>query len=245
MKAKKEDVVVGDALQTQAQSLDAHAVQHGLHIDAMTAKRAVSAGVSFVMERRSQLEKILPGVDFAQVEELTALCDRYAVANQEAVDSRRVHRGPPSRRLMAGMREWRHKLLPVAAALVSNGKLEASQVDKLRSGQSALELVTDVLSLTALLAPHRAVVEVTCGESVLDAATLEANAALGALGAPTPANEVTDLRDRYATLLSRGHDRLRTLVCLLSTYREAGELVGPLTRHVRRKVKTEPASPTP
>jgi hypothetical protein len=242
MKAKKEEVIVGDVLQVQAQGLAADAVQHGLHIDPLTAKRAVSAGVAYVSERRAQLAKMCPSVDLEPIVALPALCDRFAIVSKDAHDSQRRKRSG-SKPAADRLRAWRRKLLPVAMVLVANGTLRPDEVNALRAGHSTIDLVTDVLSLTTLLTPHRAMVDVALGESALAEAAALANATLESLGHQEPVDEAADLRDRYTTLLWQWHDRLRTLVALLSSYKEATDIVGPLTKHPHRKLASVPVAP--
>ena len=71
-----------------------------------------------------------------------------------------------------------------------------------------------------------------------------AQVSLGTKKRVTPeSRKAADLRDRYATLLIQGHDRLRAAVAAVSSYRKAAEIVGPLARPQKRKVKSVPATP--
>lgn len=244
MKAKKEEVVVGDVLKLQAESIPAEAVQQGLRIDPLTAKRAFNAGIAIVSENQVELKRLFPGANLEEIFALPVLCDRFAVANSNAISSRRIKPPSAARPLIATALLWRRKLMSVAQTLVANGKVDAVAVARIRAGRGPLDGVTDVVALVALLKPFPDVIEVTCDASALSQASSAATAALSALGSEAaPDTAAIDLRDRYATLIARGHDRLRVAVAVLRSYREAAEVVGVLTKHAPRKLKVVPPAP--
>jgi hypothetical protein len=243
MKTKKEESVVGDVLQRQAESLSADAVQHGLRIDPMTAKRSIKAGIDYVAARKQQFANLFPEARLDEVTGLPVICDRFAVMNRSVVASRANRPASPVRPLVENGLVWRRKLLPLAEALVSTGQLDAAAVSAIRAGAGSLDAMTDVVNLTVLLTPHRDFIELACGAGALTKAKTTAEAALSVMGADTtPDNQAADLRDRYATLISRGHDWLRLVVARLSgSYREAAEIVGPLVKHRHRRTTQTPA----
>jgi hypothetical protein len=244
MKKNKEAMVIGDVLEQRALALPASEVQRNLHIDPLTAKRAVSSGLGFVSTRKPALAKLFPGADLGELMLLPALCDHLALA-QKRVAAKRRRAGPSLKRpLIADSLSWRRKLMSVGASLVSSGQVGAEALQTIREGRGTLDGVTDVVSLVTLLTPYRSVVEATFGVDALKKASASAKTALAALGSQEPADEAAaDLRDRFATLITRGHDRLRTAVAVLSSYSEAADIVGSLVKHSPHKPKTAPATP--
>ena len=238
--------MVGDVLELQAKNLAANEVQRGLHVDALTAKRSSTAGIELVTKQKAQLEKKLPEFNFIELNALPVLCERFAVANSAAVASRHIRHAAPAGPLVVKAKAWRRKLMPVAKALETNGKIQPDDLTSLGTGRGQVDAVVGLLALVKLLTPHRDSVEATCGASALSDAAHVANEALSLIGSDQKPNiDPMDLRDRYATLISRGHDRLRTAVAVLSSYREAEELVGPLVKHPHRKLKIVAPAPLP
>ena len=137
--------------------------------------------------------------------------------------------------------------MPVADALSTSGLINPNAVARIRSGKGNQDAVQDVGALVVLLTPHEAAVEVLHGKGALSAANQAATAAQRALGTPTGVSlatrEAADLRDRYATLIVQGHDRLRAAVAAVSSFKKATQIVGPLARRTTKKSKAMPVAP--
>lgn len=234
-----------DALLLRAVGLNKREVQR-LHFDPMVAKGACRAGLAYVTQRASQLRRQHPGFDFDALKTLPQLCDRVAAAQREAEKASTVRVGS-SPELVAAVLVWRRKLMPAAEGFAANSKLDPKAVDRIRAGKGALDLVQDVEELVQLMTPIRALAESVCGEGALKKAGDAAKAALSAMGGSEKDREAArtaaDLRDRYATLVVIGHERLVATVAALSSIKEAQEIVGSLWVHNRSRRPSDPVVP--
>jgi len=101
--------------------------------------------------------------------------------------------------------------------------------------------------LCELLEPHLAVVKALIGPGALTEASAAAQAALALLGTNrvnhVELRKATDRRDRLATAVVLGHDRLRVYVALLTSFREAQTIVRPLHPYRGRRRKRPVAQP--
>lgn len=240
MKAKNSDSVIGDVLVKRAADLPQSAVQPHLHIHPVLAKRAFTAGLAFLAEHDAEISKRYPGLELEELRSLPALCDRLGDA-QHAVGGESPIHSKASRALFAAGLRWRRKLMPVAATLAANGKLDQDALAEVRAGNGTADNLRDVIDLVELLQPHNALVELACGHSALAEATTAARAALDAMGSQTTSTaerrRAIDVRDRIATVVLMGHDRMRVAVALMSSIRHAINLVGPLSRRGTRRIK--------
>jgi len=230
--------VVGDALVFLAHGLRPEDVVQ-LAFDPLHAKRVSGAGLAYLEKHQESLGEKHPSIDLAELRLLPALCDRIVRAQRETESARRVL--SPIRGLVSAAMRWRRQLLPLADSLASQGRLAPEVVKGIHAGRGALNNVQDVIDLCVALAPFEAVVTAACGKGSLDEARVAAEAALTAAGAQSEsaaaAAASADLRDRFATLVIQRHDRLRVVVALVSSFKEAQRIVGGLRQSGRRKSK--------
>lgn len=241
MAAKKQ---AGDVLLKAANDLREKEVSQ-LSFDPATAKAAVSDGLKRLAKHRAALKKGHPAFDQTEFDSLPELADR--VAAQQRLVQKAVSGGVVAELVPAAL-EWRRALLPFAQSLAARGQLDAREVAAVAAGSGTSDNLRDVLDLVKLLTSQKSKAESALGAGALSQAQSAAEAALGALSSGRGASEAVeaaaDLRDRYATLLSRRHDRLRAALAAVTSYREAGSLVPPLVDGVRKKQPATPASPT-
>lgn len=240
MKAHK----VEDVLLVRAQAL-AKAEVVKLRFDPLLAKGACHAGLTYLAPYRELLDS--RHFDSVLLDGLPALCDRIVEVQNTLAKTRTQGKTKVTDVVDAAL-AWRRKLMPIAEALGANEKLDSAELERIRSGVGAVDNVTDVIDLTALLESHRSKVFEICGPSALNLAQESARAALQVLRLGSPDTEATrqaaELRDRYATLVERGHDRLRVAVATLTSFSEAEEIVKSLNSG-RSVTKTkEPELPT-
>ncbi len=228
----------------KARKLDPKAVQK-LNFDPVEAKPALREGLKQLGKWRAYLIKNHKGFNLAEFDALLELVDRVIVQQrivQTAVGSR------PLKEVLPAALEWRRKLLPFTESLVAGGRVDGARYAAVLKGYGSVDNVTDVADLVALLTPHVKLVEAAFGKGALTQASLASNEALAAMGvnqAPTVEVEAAaDLRDRYATLVVQGHDRLRSALAAATTYRDAVTLVPPLVRGSSPK-KADAPSDTP
>lgn len=238
MSAKaKTDVLLSKALSLA----DGEVVQ--LAFDPLNAKRSCTDGLSYLEKRAERLLREHPGFDLEGLRALPELCDRVS-AMQHEVDKARGARTAGVVELVDEALAWRRRLMSSADSLVVSGKVDGKELAKIRAGTGRVDHLRDVIDLITLLAPHDAAVAAVFGADALEQAGLAANEALTALGYGPNDPEVTrmaaDLRDRYATLVVRGHDRLRSAVSALSTYKNAGEVVTSLANRTASKARVTP-----
>lgn len=240
MAAKKS----GDVLLKAANDLREKEVSQ-LAFDPATAKAAVSDGLKRLAKHRAALKKGYPAFTQAEFDSLPELADR--VAAQQRLVQKAVSGGVVAE-LVPPALEWRRALLPFAQSLAARGLLNAREVAAIATGTGTSDNLRDVLDLVKLLGAHKSKAESALGAGALSQAQAAAEAALGALssgrGATEAVEAAADLRDRYATLLTRRHDRLRAALAAVTSYREAGALVPPLADGSRKKQPATPATPT-
>ena len=245
MKQLRMASVVVDFWMGKALELAEEAVQQG-HFDPLGAKQSCVAGLAYLNENQSLLAKKYPGFELDELEGLPGLCDRISDARRSVADGRHW-RDPNATAQVATALASRRKLLAVAQALSISGKVPTLSVARIRSGRGQVDQLQDVLALVVLLSPHQKAVEVLCGQGALDSARRAAKSAQEALGTQVSVSPQTrksaDLRDRYATLIIQGHDRLRAAVAAISSYRKAAQIVAPLSTRAPKKSKALPGAP--
>ncbi len=227
-----------------ANSLPADSVLQ-TRIDPLAAKRACSTGLEYLEQFEPVLAKKYPGIDLAELKLLPALCDEFAAA-QRAVGGDGGLTTAASRALVEVAFDWRRKLMPIAESLSVSGTVSAEEVTKIRAGYGTLDNLHDVIDLAKMLAPHQVAVDALCGSKSLTLAADAAQKALEAIGSVPRSTAQTrraaDLRDRLGTLIFKRHDRLRTVVALMTSYHRGAEVVGPLLPGTR-KAKAPAALP--
>lgn len=240
MAAKTQKV---DVWLQKARKLDPKAVQQ-LTFDPVFAKASLREGLKQLGKWRTQLQKNHKGFKLDELDALLELVDRVIVQQrivQTAVGGRAL------KDVLPAALEWRRKLLPLAQSLAAAGLIDSARVEAIVKGQGAVDNVTDVADLVALLKPQNKRVEAMFGAGALKQAELAGNEALAALGVnrkPTvEVEDAADLRDRYATLVVLGHDRLRAAVAAVTSYARAAVLVPGLASG--RTGKTAAAAETP
>jgi hypothetical protein len=243
-KHKKSVPVVGDALLVRAQNLKDDEVKR-LFFDPMVAKRSANDALLYLDKREEVLKRDYAGFDLAEMHTVPVLCDR-ASEQQRAVDALRGTRTVNSPELTGIALAWRRKLMPLAESLAVAGKLEGQVVARIRAGSGTVDHVRDVVELVVILSPHSAAVAALLGDDALTTARNASEAALASFGFgpndPEVARTAADLRDRYATLIARGLDRIRVAVAALTSLSKAEELVAPLTNNGGGK-RAQPAAP--
>ena len=246
MKSPKAVAAFPDVLTMHAQDLSKGEVVT-LHFDPVAAKQGCLDGLTFLEPLVGELAKHSPGFDLDALRSLPELCERV-VDIQRRLNKLKFERGGNAKDLIAAALDWRRKLMPIAESLAINGKVKSSEFERIVAGSGAFDNVTDVLDLVELLTPHASLVKGLCGPSALTLATDSARAALSLVRietSETPESRSTaDLRDRYATLIERRHDRLRVAIAVLTSYREAESIVGSLFTNTKSRAKA-PVAPAP
>ena len=234
-----------DAMLKKAQAVPEGDVQQ-LHFDPMIAKKSITDGLFYLGKRFELLKAEYAGFKIDELLLLPQLCDRVSEKQRE-VDTLRGVRTINSPLLTTEALGWRRKLMPIAESLAENGKLDPVAVAKIRSGRGNVDGVRDVIDLVSQLAPHEAAVTSVCGPKALERASTAANEALKALGYsqndPELAREAAALRDRYATLVLQGYDRLKTAVAAVSTFKNAEVVVGGLSNNPSGRPVTPEVAP--
>lgn len=246
MKTQATATITTPSLLELAQSLPPESVLQP-RIDPLVAKRACATGLEYLEHFAPVLAKKYPGIDLAELQLLPALCDEYGTA-QRAVGAEGSLTTAESRALVELAFEWRRKLMPIAESLAISQGVSAQAVAKIRAGYGTSDNIRDVIDLAAILGPHHVAIDALLGPKSLPVAEAAAKTALAAMGSVTrstaQSRSATDLRDRLGTLIVRGHDRLRTVVALVSTYRQGAEIVRPLTTSTRKgKTAVSPEDP--
>lgn len=239
MAAKTQKV---DVWLQKARKLDPKAVQQ-LTFDPVFAKASLREGLKQLGKWRTQLQKNHKGFKLDELDALLELVDRVIVQQrivQTAVSGRAL------KDVFPAALEWRRKLLPFAQSLAAAGLIDSARVESIVKGQGPVDNVTDVADLVALLRPQNKRVEAMFGAGALNHAENASTEALAALGVSRkPSVEVeaaAELRDRYATLVVLGHDRLRAALAAVTSYREAGALVPPLSSGAKAKQADTPVT---
>ncbi len=230
----------------------AEALAHGrvttLHFDPFVAKRACVDGLAYLDQHAERLAAHHPGFDLQQLQALPELCDRI-VAQQHTLTLLKHTRTAKHKALIAAALEWRRKLKHLARTLAATDAIDAATLTRLLSGFGHRNYASDVLDLLDLLAPHEALVERVFGPGAFEKASSTATAALEAIGVAAKDTEAiraaVSRRDRYATLVEQGHERLRVAVASLSSLRESMAIVAPLSTGARRRRTREPIKPPP
>jgi len=251
MSAKlNKEAAVDAALIEKAHAVPAEEIVP-LRYEPVVAAQACNQGLSFLKDHRPMLMKGYPGIDMKELQILPALCLQLSLAKLD-VQRLSAETGASQTETVAAALEWRRKLIVLAEALAANALVSATEVSRIREGQGTVDYLTDVIALVALLKPHEAIVEATCGKGALVDAEKQAHAGLtylGTLNDPTlraQERAAIELRDRFATLVTNGHDRLRVAVAAVSSFREAQEIVPSLFGGRKRKAKaSEEVEPSP
>lgn len=245
-KRAKAKQVTGDGLKEAAMALRPKEVAR-VTFPALEAKRSVREGLAIFKKYRDACRRLYPGIDLAQLDALPELADRLIAQQREVT---RASAGSSLDMLEPAARTWREQLLSIARVLALQGAVDAKELARIEAGRGSGDAFDDVLALVKLLTPHRAKVESLLGAGALTKAQDAARAAISALGGGSAdsAGELLDareLRDRYATLLINGHDRLRLAVGLFTSYREAALLVPPLSSGGGKKSASEEPQDAP
>lgn len=217
-----------------------------LRFDPMVAKQVCTAGLVFLTQHLPTLRKQHPGIDLKALQALPAVCVLLSLA-QHAAEQTRAADGASESEIVNAALTWRKKLLPFAVGLVANGLVDADEVTRIRRGRGHVDALRDVVDLVKLLTPHEELVSAACGKGALAQAQAAADEGLRVLGLKDDAQSraATDLRDRYATLVYAGHDRLRVAVAAVSSFEEAQTIVRALRTNPRRKKPLASPEPEP
>ncbi len=222
--AKKQQ---GDAVKSAALALRPKEVGQ-LSFDPLYGKGATKKGLVFVDKYRAVLKKKYPGFDLSELDSLPELADR--IAEQQRIVQKSSQAGSFTD-LVPELTSWRRRLMSSAQALAETGAVDRKALAAIEKGSGPADLARDVADLVELLTPQRAKVEAFIG-GTLSAAKAIADAAIAALGGGATNEKAIatarDLRDRYASLFVARHDRLRSAIAAVTSYREAETLVPPL-----------------
>ena len=245
MASKKVDIA--DALLTAAAALQKREIQQ-LGFDPLVAKRACRTGLETLDEYASVLVKGHKGFDLDELRALPTLCDLVLAAQRETMTLRKL--GGDDAVLLSNALTWRRRLLGLAQSLAEKGgAVDPRELRKIESGKGPTDNVQDVIDLVKLLKPAKAAVEAAHGDDALaiaEATAREAIAGLGGTGGETPqSRKAADRRDRLATLVVLRHDRLRSAVAAVTSYRQAAALVPGLQEGPGGIRSLEEAPPTP
>lgn len=218
-----------------------------LTFEVLSAKGACRDGLAKLKPHRALLARRYPGFDLSELDSLPELCDRTAAAQRIV---QRAAGGPSATELLPAAQGWRRKLLPLAQALAEAGALDRKAVARIISGAGVPDQLQDVIDLVSLLSPQRSKIEAVHGAGALGDADQAAKKAIAALGKGTATSEeagqAAELRDRYATLVVRRHDRLRAALAAVAGYRDADKLAPPLNDgRQTKKVTVPPAEVAP
>ena len=246
MKSTKVVAAFPDVLTMHAQDLAKGEVVM-LRFDPVAAKQGCVDGLTFLEANLDEITKHSPGFKLDELRALPKLCERV-VDLQHVLTKLKFVRGVKAKELIASAIDWRRKLMPIAESLALNGKVDRDEYERVVLGTGAFDNVTDVLDLVELLTPHASVVTNVCGPSALIEAADVGREALNLVRIATSESAETrqaaDLRDRYATLIERRHDRLRVAIAVLTSYREAESIVGSLFTNTKSRAKA-PGAPAP
>ena len=233
-----------DALLQRAMDLRPKEVVR-LGFEPLAAKAACRDGLTRLKPFRAELKKRYAGFDLDELDALPELCDRV-IAAQRTVQQATKQSAADA---ITQAQSWRRRLVPIAQALAETGDIDARAFAKILTGSGLSDQLQDVVDLAALLGPVKSKAEALAGAGGLETAAAAAREALGAVGvgkaAPEAAVEASALRDRYATLVSRGHDRLRAAMAAVSNYAEAGVKVPNLNSGGRPRKSPSPAEKGP
>lgn len=240
MATKKKKPVVTDQLAVDAADLRKKEIAQ-LSFDPLTAKAACRDGLQHLKPYRSVLARDYPGFELAEVDSLLELCDRTAKLQRKVQQGQS---GPSAMELLPAAASYRRTLLPLAQSLATSGAVDAAEVRRIEKGSGASDLLQDVADLVELLTPLQGKVEGLLGVGVLKKAADVSASAVSALGKGTATPEeislAADLRDRYATLIVRRHDRLRSAISAVTSWREADTLVPSLNDGAKKKNEPKP-----
>lgn len=228
-----------DSIDTAAAALSKAELKQ-LKFDPLLAKKACDTGLKLLKPYRAALKAKYVSFNLGELDELPAIADRLRVEQRKVNNTSGAAGSQES--ILKGL-SWRSQLMPIAEGLAKAKKLDQKKLAVIVRGQGPSDNLQDVLDLVALLADHRAVVEAIAGADALTSATEAANLALGRQGTIGELDaETIDRRDRYATLLTQRHDRLRTAYAAATSFAEALERVPPLrSGGGPKKQQTEPA----
>ncbi|MRG90887.1 hypothetical protein [Polyangium spumosum] len=176
----------------------------------------VSTCMKVVHDNEAAIPTHLPKVNLAALLALPelALATKYAalVVEQEIPNESQI------RAKLSLARDLREKLLTVARGLAENGLVPQAEVDVIAAGRGLRDRAEDCVALAAFFRKHAQAID---GKHPLTVAQIDEAATVGSwlvatlrpADAPNkpssgPSNAV-DLRNRFATLLVRGHARLQ------------------------------------
>jgi hypothetical protein len=190
------------------------------------------------LHRVDELTADHPGIDLAGLQRLPVLCDCIMATQRELDAFAQLNASQAPKAIRAAM-AWRRRLFSVASALALSGSLPAGSVPAARRGIGPRAQLADLREVVKWLEPHRATVEGLYGARALEYAQVceaEATRAIGVRPrSSSDRKELSQLRDRYATLVVRGHERLRLAVALFIGLARAERIVRSLSPHRHRQ----------
>ncbi|HEU4533903.1 MAG TPA: hypothetical protein VFS00_07280 [Polyangiaceae bacterium] len=216
-----------------ARALPAAEVER-LSVDPAVAYHNVVAGVEAVLAREELVRK-LPGVDAKELRSLPALCLGLAFATLQV--DREGRSDGQTRALLREAASLRRTLMAGAEALAAAGLVPAAAVTKVREGRGPIDLADDCVALAALFRKHAPALR---GKTAVTAALTKRAAELGTelrtrlkpgrtrRAGAKPGESEAELRDRFWTLLVRGHDKLWRAGAFAYGRREVDARVPPL-----------------
>lgn len=244
MAAKKEaeTAVVEDVLKLKALALDKARVR-ALWFDPEIGKRTCSSALRLIDLHSAKIEKEHPGFVLEEFRALPTICERIMTIQEELESMRARQLGVTNERVQESL-EWRRRLVPLAETLAAIGKVNANEVAAIRQGShGSSDNVRDVPRLVKLLRAHPEAVAGTLGKGALEKAHEVATRVIESLSTGSPIDawvqEMTDLRDRYGTLVSEGHERMRLAVAVVFSLKEAEQIVDSLRPRGVRKTSGE------
>jgi hypothetical protein len=236
-KAKKSVV---DSIDTAAAALNKAEVKQ-LKFDPLFAKTACDTGLKLFKPHRGELKAKYSSFNLDELDELPVIADRLRAVQRRIQTASGAAGSLES--ILEGL-SWRGQLMPIAESLAKANKVDQKKVGVITRGRGQSDNVQDVLDLVALLTDHRAVVEAIAGANALTSATNAANRALGKQGTTGELDaDAVNRRDRYATLLTQRHDRLRSAYAAVTSFAEALEQIPALRSGGSVKKQPEPPAP--
>lgn len=206
----------------------------------------VSIGLDAVLARESELKKLPPPFDLAELKSLRhlALAVVYAAAQ--------VDRASPGvvAKLYKRVAELRDLLLSSAVALMKAGLLPTAKVKKIMAGRGMRDAAQDCIDLAQLFRDHAAAVrgKTAIGKPQIDEAARVGEELLAALKPAGAKNRMSaavksavDARDRLWTLLAIRHEAQLRRAGMWLWVDDVDEHVPPLLSSARRSRKA-PAS---
>jgi hypothetical protein len=228
-----------DALERDALALPKSEVRRST-LEPELAKKNSLVGIKAIDARRAALKKDHPGFRYDELVTVPLLADRV----RDTVAAFELAK-PGARGLKAKLStiaSSRQVMLPLAVAFARAGTIDQKVVGRIEKGSGPKDMVQDVRSLAGVLAPVRSNLPAST-RALIDEAEALADTVAPLLGVAdqddAEAKRLADLRDRYATLLQKRHERLRAAVAALYSMDEVDTLAPSLTRGRPRMSKAK------